>query len=227
MRGQNGFDNVCKIQQRVIDLNPNLAQELCFLEIRQLSMKVKTVQKLENIQDDEILTIYSQDFLVQINLWSNLAVSASVKHQGPIRDALVQLILNTIKISSHLKYHPFHLHLFDLLNFLGKNGGDVFIPVSQYIVSPFTVSNQAYFAKIGHSPVASDESADEDIFFKSANFFSHATKEKILRDSLQALSVFIQHIVKNVSFPELIIPIQNTLQNFVRNCETQKYSKIA
>jgi hypothetical protein len=89
MRGQNGFDNVCKIQQRVIDLNPNLAQELCFLEIRQLSMKVKTVQKLENIQDDEILTIYSQDFLVQINLWSNLAVSASVKHQGPIRDALV------------------------------------------------------------------------------------------------------------------------------------------
>jgi hypothetical protein len=99
--------------------------------------------------------------------------------------------------------------------------------VSAFIVSPFTVSNQAYFAKIGHGPVA-DETArtGEEISYSSANFFSHSTKEKILRDALQALAVFIKQIVKNVSFPELIIPLQNTLQNFVRNCETQKYSKI-
>jgi len=85
------------------------------------------------------------------------------------------------------------------------------------------VSNQAYFAKIGHGPVADEtepKSTGEEISYRSANFFSHATKEKILRDSLQALSVFMKQVVKNISFPELIIPIQNTLQNFVRNCET-------
>jgi hypothetical protein len=86
------------------------------------------------------------------------------------------------------------------------------------------VSNQAYFAKIGHGAVADADStaakAGEEISYRSANFFSHATKEKIIRDSLQALSVYIKQIVKNISFPELIIPIQNTLQNFVRNCET-------
>lgn len=44
-------------------------------------MRVKAVQKLENLQDDDIIAVYNQDFLIQINLWSNLAVSAQAKQQ--------------------------------------------------------------------------------------------------------------------------------------------------
>lgn len=62
------------------------------------------------------------------------------------------------------------------------------------MVSPFTVSNQGYFAKVGHGPAASDDTpdtagTDQDISYKAANFFSHATKEKIIRNSLNALSM--------------------------------------
>lgn len=68
------------------------------------------------------------------------------------------------------------MHLFDLIGFLGKNGGDLFIPVSQFIVSPFTVSNQAYFAKIGHAQVQtgnnSGDSGLDEIRYQNANFFS-------------------------------------------------------
>jgi len=103
---------VLKVFELIIAMKPERAQEMGFLEIRMLGLKVKAITSQDKPEDEQIQSIYNQEFLNQIKLWMNVVGN----NKNPLQSALVHLLMNTLKVSSHLKYNPFHLQIFALLN---------------------------------------------------------------------------------------------------------------
>ena len=110
-----------------MSMKPELASELGFLEIRQLSYEVKRISKIDRPSNEEIEKIYNQEYLSKINMWLNV-VSTQIG-STPLKTALINLLVNTVKVSNNLRFHPFHIRVFKLLNDLAKSSS-VFIPIS-------------------------------------------------------------------------------------------------
>ena len=117
-KGKSNYKKAAEIFESFIAMKPEMAEEMGFLEIRQLGLKVKTVLSLDRPDDDEIQEVYNLEFLGQIKIWLNVVSNQS--GSNPLRNAVISLLINTLKVSSHLKYHPFHLKVFELLSQLSQ-----------------------------------------------------------------------------------------------------------
>ena len=61
---------------------------------------------MSNITEKEILEVYNLDFLDNIAIWIK---TAEANKKGILLQAIQSLLINMIKVSNDLKYHPFHL----------------------------------------------------------------------------------------------------------------------
>jgi hypothetical protein len=52
------------------------------------------------------------DFISSIKIWIN---TAQLDKKGLLLQAIQNLLINMIKVTNEMKYHPYHLQLFDLL----------------------------------------------------------------------------------------------------------------
>jgi hypothetical protein len=188
---------------------PSQAEELGFLEIRQQSLKLRELTK---VTDEEILQIYNMDFISNLKIWIKTALQDK---KGLLLQAIQNLLINMIKVTNDLKYHPYHLQLFDLLTQV-SNGSC--IPL-KYIVYIFSQENWFYFNKV--SGTKDHPFPSNPIFYESRPFSLTSTKEQIIRQTLDCLTNYLQmdSLSKNLSFPELILPIKLILLNFKKNCE--------
>lgn len=87
----------------------------------------------------------------------------------------------------------------------------------------FSQENAFYFNKISGAKHFDFE--ENGIFYEFREFQLTATKEKILKNTIQILTSYLQNeaICKNISFPELILPIQTILKNFKKACENSRF----
>ena len=120
-----------------------------------------------------------------------------------------------IKVTNELKFHPYHLQLFELLAQV-SNGSS--IPL-KYMVYIFSQENWFYFNKVSGAKEFKVE--ENGIFYEARAFNLTSTKEKIIKSTLESLVNYLKNeqISKNLCFPELILPILVILKNFRRNCE--------
>lgn len=148
--------------------------------------------------------------------------TALMDKKGVLLQAIQNLLINMIKVSNDLKYHPYHLKLFDLLAQVSDGSC---IPL-KYMVYIFSQENWFYFNKV--SGAKQFEIEENGVFYDQKAISLTSTKEKIIKSTLEALVNYIQNpqISKNLCFPELILPILTILKSFNKNCENSKFSKI-
>ena len=72
MKGKDGYPKAAQLLASIMSMKPELASELGFLEIRQLSYEVKRISKIDRPSNEEIEKIYNQEYLSKINMWLNV-----------------------------------------------------------------------------------------------------------------------------------------------------------
>ncbi len=76
-----------------------------------------------------------------MKLWVLAIARYSTSELSLLVHPIVQLASGVVKLSTNIKYFPFHLKIFKLMNFLTEKSGQ-FIPFAQYILYPFDVGTE-------------------------------------------------------------------------------------
>jgi len=96
------------------------AYQLGFMYIRQLCLHLRNIRN--NLTKEGIKSIYSWQFYNCMKLWV-LALTAHQKELILLIHPLVQLAIGVLRISSNLKYYPFHMKVLQLLNLIVEKTG--------------------------------------------------------------------------------------------------------
>jgi hypothetical protein len=83
------------------------------------------------MSDAQILEVYNLAFFSEIKIWIK---TAEMDKKGVLLQAIQNLLINMIKVTNQIKYHPYHLQLFDLLAQV-SNGSAIPLKYMVYIFS--------------------------------------------------------------------------------------------
>jgi len=137
-----------------------------------------------------------------------------------------QLCIATLGISlKNTKYFPYTIKICKMLNNLNSVCPDLYIPVSQYILHLFTGTDDYLNRK---TKPASDALPNFEAAIKfSKDFYEKTeTKDFVFKSSIQELKSHLEIIKTSLSFPELVIPLCQTLSQFKRRCRNPPYYNI-
>jgi nucleolar complex protein 2 len=137
---------------------------------------------------------------------------------------LVQLIVGVIRLTSNLKWFPFHVKAFELLTYLNEKTGQ-FVPASQFMMYAF--ENDRWF-NAKPKPLTDKSVPETVIALKVAkkHFETTEVKDRMIRESIEALTLFLAANSKALAFPELIVPLSVVLRKFKKNCSNNSYRKM-
>lgn len=131
----------------------------------------------------------------------------------------------TIKVTSNMKYIPYHIKIIQLMNLLNEKTGE-FVPLSQYILQPFEL-NVGYFS--AKPKILEDKMIPETLVsIKIAKKHLDTTemKDRIVKETLDELCLYLASNSGSVSFPEMAIPAAHVLKKFKKNSGNQNYKKM-
>ncbi len=103
---------------------------------------------------------------------------------------IVQLILGALKVTTSVKYFPFHSKLFELLCMINERTNE-FIPIARYILYPF------------------EESATW------LNSRSKTLEDKMIPDTLISLKIAKKHVDTSEMKDRVVTESLNALTNFL------------
>ena len=130
------------------------------------------------------------------------------------------------KLANNIKYFPFHLKCFNLLTMINAKTGQ-FVPAAQYLLQPFDSSHIEYF---NAKPRALQDKSipDTTISLKVAkkHVETQEIKDRIVKESLEALTLYLAANATSLSFPELFVPIGVVLRKFKKNIGNSNYRKM-
>jgi hypothetical protein len=95
-----------------------------------------------------------------------------------------------LKISSDVKFHPFHIKIYDLISQVSVQGS---LAAVKFVLYPFSQEKLEFFKQRDNKNSKQVESEDkpeidDGIQIDQKHLHSHSTKEKILRQTLIALT---------------------------------------
>lgn len=158
-----------------------------------------------------------------MKLWALAITDAQSSELVLLVHPLVQLIIGVIRLNQNLKYFPFHVKAYDLLTFMNNQTGQ-FIPVVQHILLPF--ENMKHFNS-KPKPLEDKSIPDTLVALKIAkkHFDTQVMKDRIIKESLETLTMFFASNSKALSFPEMIVPTSVILRKFRKNSSNNAYRK--
>ena len=161
-----------------------------------------------------------------MKLWVLALTDATTSDLVLLVYPLVQLIVGVIKLANNIKYFPFHLKCFNLLTMINAKTGQ-FVPAAQYLLQPFDSSHIEYF---NAKPRALQDKSipDTTISLKVAkkHVETQEIKDRIVKESLEALTLYLAANATSLSFPELFVPIGVVLRKFKKNIGNSNYRKM-
>ena len=138
---------------------------------------------------------------------------------------LVQLLVGVIRLSNNIKYFPYHIKLFDLLVQINAKTGQ-FVPAAQYILYPLDSSNLNFFTS-KPKPLQDKMLPDTLISLKFAknHLGTQEVRDRIVKDIVESLTMYLAANGKSLAFPELIVPIGVLLRKFKKQAGNGTYKK--
>lgn len=136
---------------------------------------------------------------------------------------LIQLVIGTMRLNQNLKYFPFHIKMYDLCTFINEATGQ-FVPIVQHILLPF--ENMKYFNS-KPKPLEDKSVPDTLVALKLAkkHFDTQVIKDRIIKESIDALTMFYGANSASLSFPELVVPTCVVLRKFRKLTSNNAYRK--
>jgi len=158
-----------------------------------------------------------------MKLWALAITDASSSELVLLVHPLVQLIIGVMRLNQNLKYFPFHVKLYDLATFISQTTGQ-FLPIVQHILLPF--ENMKYFNS-RPKPLEDKSVPDTLVALKIAkkHFDTQVIKDRIIKESIEALTLFYGANSKTLSFPELVVPTCVVLRKFRKMTSNNAYRK--
>lgn len=128
-----------------------------------------------------------------------------------------------MRLNQNLKYFPLHVKLYDLVTFISQVTGQ-FTPIIQHMLLPF--ENIKYFNS-KPKPLEDKSVPDTLVALKIAkkHFETQVIKDRIIKESIEALTMFLGANSKALSFPELIVPTCVVLRKFRKMTSNNAYRK--
>jgi nucleolar complex protein 2 len=126
----------------LLDYNKSIGYQLGFQYIRQLCLHLRTIRN--NLTQESVKNIYSWQFYNCMKVWVLALTTASASDLILLVHPLVQLIVGVIRLTTNIKYFPFHLKCFELLTLINAKTGQ-FVPAAQYLMYPFDTVNYNFF----------------------------------------------------------------------------------
>ena len=100
----------------LLDFNRSIGYQLGFQYIRQLCLHLRTIRN--NLTQDSIKAIYSWQFYNCMKVWVLALTTASASDLILLVHPLVQLIIGVMRLTTNIKYFPYHLKCFELLTLI-------------------------------------------------------------------------------------------------------------
>lgn len=138
---------------------------------------------------------------------------------------LTTLMTAVIKLTSSIKYFPYHIKVLELMRLIAETTGE-FMPISQYILQPLEGS-QVYF---NQKPKALDDKMIPETLVSIKIAKKHVDtsemKERIIKETLDELLLYLCANSRSISFPEMAVPISIILRKFKKNSNNSNYRNL-
>jgi hypothetical protein len=124
-----------------------------------------------------------------MKMWALAVTDAQTSEMALLVHPLVQLIVGVIRLTSNLKWFPFHVKSFELLTYLNEKTGQ-FVPASQFMMYAF--ENDRWF-NAKPKPLTDKSVPETVIALKVAkkHFETSEVKDRMIRESIEALTLFL------------------------------------
>ena len=160
-----------------------------------------------------------------MKLWVLALTTAQTSDLVLLVHPLVQLISGVIRLSNNIKYFPFHVKAFEMLTIINQRTGQ-FVPAAQYFLQVFDPLHFNYF---NAKPKKLEDKAIPETYvclkISKHHIDTQDMKDRLVKESLNALTHFVAANANSASLPEMMVPISFTLRKFKKNVKNQNYRK--
>lgn len=159
-----------------------------------------------------------------MKLWCLALTTAQQSELALLVHPLVNLINGVIRLSNNLKFFPFQLKAFDLLTMISSRTGQ-FVPSSQHLLTSVFTAHAFFNAKPKKLEDKSIPATAICLKISKKHMETQEMKDRIVKESLQALTHLLASQADQVSFPEMMVPVKFTLAKFKKNAHNQIYRR--
>lgn len=140
---------------------------------------------------------------------------------------IVQLIQGAIKLTTSVKYFPFHIKLFELLNMINEMT-DEFIPIAQYLLYPFESTGGIKYLNSKSKPSEDKMLPETLVSLKIAkkHLDTIEMKDRVVVESLEQLTLYLATFSRSLFYPELTVALTVVLRRFRKDCSNANYKKL-
>jgi len=208
----------------MLELNLACSYKLGFLYIRQLCLHLRNTRN--NLKGDAVKLIYSWQFYNCVKMWV-LALCQHKQELVLLINPVVQLLLGVLKLSSSIKYFPFHVKLFELLCSITERT-DEFIPIAQYMLYPFESQGGKSYLNSKSKALEDKIIPDTLVSVKIAKKHQDTSemKDRVVQESLEQLTAYLAAHAKSMYFPEMTMALSIVLRKFRKTCTNNNYRKM-
>jgi hypothetical protein len=176
------------------------------------------------LTEENIKSVYSWQFYNCMKLWCLALTTAQQSELALLVHPLVNLINGVIRLSNNLKFFPFQLKAFDLLTMISSRTGQ-FVPSSQHLLTSVFTAHAFFNAKPKKLEDKSIPATAICLKISKKHMETQEMKDRIVKESLQALTHLLASQADQVSFPEMMVPVKFTLAKFKKNAHNQIYRR--
>ncbi|KAI0297010.1 Noc2-domain-containing protein [Multifurca ochricompacta] len=200
-------------------LNHRVAYQHAFGYIRQLAIHLRNSMKLKTRESYK--QVYNWQYVHAIDFWS-LVLARACEVQSNAKDddlrpliyPLVQVATGAIKLLSHPRSHPFHLHVVGSLIHLTRHT-HTYIPLAPHLLPILTTALTSTKSKTSTLRPLDFETA---LRVPQQYLHTHVYAESLGHEAtfltVEWLSVRAVH--GNIAFPELVVPIVASLRRALK-----------
>lgn len=173
---------------------------------------------------EAVKAIYSWQFFNCLKMWV-LALGQHKNELVLLIHPLTTLMTAVLKLTSSIKYFPYHLKVLQLMRMIQETTTE-FMPLSHFILQPFE-SQPTYF---NQKPKALDDKMIPEtvvsIKIAKKHVDTSEMKERIIKETLEELMLFLAANSRSVSFPEMAVPVCQILRKFKKGSSNANYRKL-
>lgn len=179
-----------------------------------------------NFNEEAVKHIYSWQFYNCIKMW----VLALCEHENELVlliNPVVQLIQGAMKLSTSVKYLPFHVKLFELLCMINEKTKQV-IPAAQYLLYPFESAGGVNYLNSKGKPLEDKMIPDSLISIKISkkHLDSVEMKDRVVQECLEHLTLYLATHSRKMFFPEMTVGMSIVLRKFRKGNSNSNYKKL-
>lgn len=205
-------------------INPNISYQHAFGYIRALAIHLRQVVRSGQADQEAFRAVYNWQFVHCIDFWSLVLSGACDKDKviengglasplEPLIFPLTQIALGVVRLVPTSRFFPLRFHvLHSMLRVITRTG--TYIPLAPFLLE---ILDSAEFKK--SNPKASSLKAlDLEYVIRAPNTYlkSRVYQESLAEELTFLMGEFFAAMSRNISFPEMTIPVLANLKRFLK-----------